>query len=163
MYLKTCFLVVLCLALAVPAFAAQDYVKVVAVADGNTITVLRNELQVRARLYGIDCPKKGQAFGNRAKQATVNAVHGVTVAIQQIAMDRYDSIVAVVLTPEGESLNEILVRDGLAWVYPQYCKHEDICAPLRRLAAEAKAARRGLWRDKDPVPPWEWRKAKRYP
>ena len=154
--------VLLCLALGAPAIAAQEYSKVISIADGDTITVLSpSEHQVRVRLYGIDCPEKGQAFGNRAKQATASAVHGVTVALQQMSIDRYDRIVAVVLMPGGESLNEHLVRDGLAWVYPQYCKNEEICAPLRRLEAEARAERRGLWRDKAPVPPWEWRKAKR--
>ena len=43
---------------------------VVSVIDGDTIEVMHNQQPERIRLYGIDCPEKGQAFGKRAKQAT---------------------------------------------------------------------------------------------
>jgi endonuclease YncB( thermonuclease family) len=44
--------------------------KVVSVLDGETIEVLNNHHPERIRLSGIDCPEKGQAYGQRAKQAT---------------------------------------------------------------------------------------------
>jgi endonuclease YncB( thermonuclease family) len=53
--------------------------KVIGIADGDTITVLRDKEQVRIRLYGIDCPERGQAFGNKAKQFTAKLVHGKVV------------------------------------------------------------------------------------
>ena len=53
----------------VSSIAAQTG-KVVGVSDGDTITVLVNKIQVKVRLYGIDCPEGGQDFGNRAKQFT---------------------------------------------------------------------------------------------
>ena len=46
----------------------------VAVLDGDTIEVLHNTHPERVRLSGIDCPEKGQAFGNRAKQAASELV-----------------------------------------------------------------------------------------
>jgi len=39
----------------------------VSVLDGDTIEVLHNTRPERVRLSGIDCPEKGQAYGNRAK------------------------------------------------------------------------------------------------
>jgi endonuclease YncB( thermonuclease family) len=40
--------------------------KVITVADGDTITILTPEKsQVKVRLYGIDTPEKGQAFGSK--------------------------------------------------------------------------------------------------
>ena len=150
----------LCLTLAVPAFAtpAQFTALVIAVAEGDTITVLTpDNRQVKIRLYGIDCPESGQAFGNRAKQAASEAVHGKKVTVQPIEQDRDGWTVAVVLMPDGRSLNEHLIREGMAWVYSQYCKLEDICAPLRRLEQSVKMSKRGLWIDKAPIPPWEWR------
>ena len=50
--------------------AANDLIigKVVAVADGGTITVLENKTQQRIRLFGIDAPERRQDFGNRARQ-----------------------------------------------------------------------------------------------
>ena len=57
------------LLLAAPAHAADFSSPVVSVLDGDTIEVLHNQRPERIRLSGIDCPEKGQAFGNRAKQA----------------------------------------------------------------------------------------------
>ena len=56
-----------------------------------------------------------------------------------------------------ESLNAMLVREGLAWVYTEYCKLPD-CERLKELEQAARAAGHGLWADKEPIPPWEWRK-----
>ena len=133
--------------------------RVVSVSEGDTIIVLtQDERQVKIRLYGIDCPESKQPFGNRATQATSDAVFGKDVIVQPIDTDRYGRTVAIVLMPNGNSLNEQLVRDGLAWVYRQHCKLEDVCAHLKELEQAAKGEKRGLWADKNPVPPWEWRR-----
>jgi len=42
----------------------------------------------------------------------------------------------------------------MAWHY----KHFDQNRRLAEAEREAREARRGLWRDSQPVPPWEWRK-----
>ena len=55
--------------------------KVVGVADGDTITVLRNKKQVKIRLYGIDTPERGQAFGKKAKQFTSDMVFGKWICL----------------------------------------------------------------------------------
>jgi hypothetical protein len=48
----------------------------------------------------------------------------------------------------------------MAWWYRPYAP-KDIM--LAQLEAEARAAKRGLWADAHPVPPWEWRKPSRTP
>lgn len=53
-----------------PLLAADFSGPVVGVIDGDTIEVLRSQSRDRIRLHGIDCPEKGQAFGQKAKQAT---------------------------------------------------------------------------------------------
>ena len=51
--------------------------KVVGIADGDTITVLRDgRAQVKIRLYGIDAPESGQPFGKASKQNLSSMVHG---------------------------------------------------------------------------------------
>ena len=57
-----------------PTIAADFSDEVVGVLDGDTIEVLHNTYPERVRLSGIDCPEKGQAFGNRAKQAASELV-----------------------------------------------------------------------------------------
>ena len=60
------------LAIAIPLLfcvSAADFSgRVVGISDGDTITVLHKGQGEKIRLYGIDAPEKGQAFGNRAKQ-----------------------------------------------------------------------------------------------
>lgn len=57
-------------ALVVPVSAWADFPgSVVAVVDGDSITVLRGRDQVKVRLVGIDAPEKAQPSGNRSKQA----------------------------------------------------------------------------------------------
>jgi endonuclease YncB( thermonuclease family) len=43
--------------------------KVVSIADGDTVTVLRGREQVKVRLNGIDPPEKNQSFGTKSKDA----------------------------------------------------------------------------------------------
>ena len=133
--------------------------RVIAVADGDTITVLTaDNQQVKIRLYGIDCPESRQPFGNRAKQATSDAVFGKDVTVQPIETDRYGRTVGIVFMPGDETLNGLLVHEGMAWVYQQYCRQKAICDPLKELENTARSKNRGLWADKEPIPPWEWRR-----
>jgi endonuclease YncB( thermonuclease family) len=77
-------LLLLCLlpALLHAAPATQSFEgRVVAVADGDTLTVLdSNNLQHKIRVAGIDAPEKGQPFGDRSKQSLSRAVMGRTFA-----------------------------------------------------------------------------------
>jgi endonuclease YncB( thermonuclease family) len=144
-------------ALAAPSFPAR----VVSIQDGDTITVLtEDKRQVRIRLYGIDCPEKGQPYGNRARQATAEAVHGKDVDVRQIDTDRYGRTVAMVSVQGGDTLNAMLVRAGLAWVYEKFCTRADPCDRLRELERAARARKAGLWKDGSAVEPWVWRKRK---
>src|SRR5262245_36012063 len=56
--------------------------RVVSVADGDTLTVLRDHTQVRIRLHGIDAPEKGQPYGARAKQLTSELAFGTVVRVE---------------------------------------------------------------------------------
>ena len=52
------------------------------------------------------------------------------------------------------------IRQGMAWHYKAYQHEQPMQERLvyRDEEDAAKAARRGLWNDAKPVPPWEWRK-----
>ena len=145
----------LCLVFVAPSLAVTEQFTglVTTVADGVTITVLTpDKQQIKIRLYGIDCPQRGQAFAARTTQATSDVAFGKNVTVRPIYTDRYGRMIAVVLIPGGEkSLNEHLIREGMAKVDQQSCTQEDICAPLRKLENAAKGQKRGLWEDKNPV------------
>ena len=129
---------------------------VIGISDGDTIKVLQDGVSKRIRLWGIDCPEMKQAFGTRAKQFTGDLAFGKTVTLRVHDVDRYGRQVAEIILPDGRNLNHEIVRAGFAW-YRQYARHD---TELERLEAEAKTAKRGLWADKDPMPPWEFRKRK---
>jgi len=152
---------VLILFIALPALAHAWQGKAIHVADGDTITVLKaDNRQVKIRLFGIDAPESKQDFCARAKDALAAMVGNRLVDIQEMDVDRYGRIVGLV-TPDGQqtSANEIMVAQGLAWVYPQYCTIQ-ICERWRQLEAQARAGKVGLWRQ-PATPPWEWRRDRR--
>ncbi|MEW5980163.1 MAG: thermonuclease family protein [Acidobacteriota bacterium] len=95
--------------------------KVVGVSDGDTITVLNEKTPIKVRLYGIDCPEKGQAFGARAKQLTSDLVFGKTVDVEPVEIDQYGRTVGIVKLENGKIVNAEILRAGFAWVYDRYC------------------------------------------
>ena len=134
--------------------------RVVAVHDGDTITVLdANRTQHKIRLTGIDAPELGQAFGNPSKQNLSKWVYNRQVIVDWNKRDRYGRTVGVVLV-DGHDVNLEQIRAGLAWWYRQYAKEQTLDdRQLYELAEnEARAAKRGLWADPNPVPPWEFRR-----
>jgi len=147
------------LALACTANAETITGLVVGVSDGDTITVLdANKVQHKIRLAGIDAPEKKQAFGNRSKESLSALAFDKTVNVETDKQDRYGRQVGKVLV-NGQDVNLVQVERGMAWFYRQYQREQS--PNDRRLyeAAEdaARADKRGLWRDADPMPPWEFR------
>lgn len=127
--------------------------RVVGVSDGDTITVLlEGRTQIRVRLAEIDAPEKAQAFGQRSKQSLSDMVFGKTVRVDQQDVDRYGRVVGRVFIGTTD-VNAEQVRQGMAWVYRQYARDKS----LLTIEQEAKEARRGLWSDPHPMPPWEYR------
>lgn len=134
-----------------------DTYKVVAITDGDTIRILKDNKEIKIRLAGIDCPERKQDFYTQAKKFTADKAFGKEVKINIIQKsDRYGRVVAEVILPDGTILNEELVRVGLAWHYKQFSKSKK----LEELEREARENKRGLWIDSDAIPPWKFRKKK---
>ncbi|MCL5104139.1 MAG: thermonuclease family protein [Armatimonadetes bacterium] len=132
--------------------------KVVGVSDGDTIRVLYKNGEVKVRLFGVDSPEQSQAYGGAAKKFTSNMVFGKTVKVEVVTYDRYSRAVGWIKTDEGRSLNQELVKAGLAWWYSHYDPYDTRLADLE---AQARKAHRGLWAQRNPEPPWEFRKEER--
>lgn len=134
--------------------------RVVRVADGDTITVLdAGNRQHRIRLKGIDAPESKQAFGNVSRQTLADMVAGRQVRVRADATDRYGRVLGVIFV-DGRDANLEMVRAGMAWHYTQYQRDQSAQERSAYAAAEAeaRATRRGLWRDANPVPPWDFRR-----
>jgi len=146
------------LLLAIPATCFSWTGRVVSVSDGDTIKVLHEGKEEKIRLYGVDAPEKGQAFGQKAKDFTALLVAGKEVDVQRENNDRYGRTVGLV-TVNGRSLNESLVQEGYAWVYRQYCK-ESFCSAWLREENNARQIKKGMWSDPHIIPPWDFRHPK---
>ena len=74
---------------------------------------------------------------------------------------RLPPVVADIVLTDATNVNQKLVKDGWCWWYRKYAPDDTV---LEGFETEAREAKRGLWRDPHPVPPWEWRKhGKRVP
>jgi micrococcal nuclease len=155
MTLKRSIILAILVAFIFPAIlAAQDTfaAKVIGISDGDTITVLKEQSQIKIRLHGIDTPERGQAFGNKAKQFTSDLTFGKTVTVKPMDTDRYGRTVAWVFV-NGKNLNEEIVKAGMGWHYEKYSSDVN----LADAELEARKAKVGLWRDPNSIPPWEFR------
>lgn len=132
--------------------------RVVAISDGDSLTVLdSSNTQHKVRLVAIDAPEKAQAYGNRAKQALSEICFGKPATITVVDTDRYGRKVAEV-DCLGTSVNQEMLRLGMAWVYRKYAKGY---GNFYAFEDDAKVSKRGLWADPNPIPPWEWRVSNR--
>ncbi len=133
---------------------------VVVVHDGDTFTVQRGPSLYKVRLAEVDAPEMGQAFGRQARRFTEKMVLGRRVRVDVVMIDRYDRRVGTVIVEDGRVLNEELVHAGLAWYY----RVSPVKNPrLQRLEQGAFQNRLGLWVEKDPIPPWEFRREAHLP
>ncbi|MCG3698744.1 thermonuclease family protein [Aliarcobacter butzleri] len=124
------------------------------VSDGDTITVLTSDkTQYKIRLNDIDAPEKKQAFGNKSKDNLAKYIAGKTVTVQYQKKDKYKRILGTIYY-NNIDINLKQVKDGFAWVYKKYSKNQDYYN-AEKLARDNK---KGLWIDKNPIAPWEFRK-----
>lgn len=126
---------------------------VVKIHDGDTISVVRRGQAVTVRLAGIDCPELRQSFGRRARNFTSRLASGQMVAVHVQGTDDRNGRLGVVTLPDGRSLNRELVKAGLAW-RAKASKNKRIA----QLEKDARRAKRGLWAETKPIPPWQYRK-----
>ena len=162
--------------LALSASAETITGRIVAIADGDTLTLLDgNNKQHKIRLAGIDAPEKKQPFGNLSKQHLSYLVFDKAVSVEYRKHDRYGRIIGKVMVaapdtcpavephcPKNLDTGLALIAVGLAWHHNQYQNEQTEEDRERYAFAEEKARAKllGLWADPHPVPPWEFRHSK---
>lgn len=153
-------LFILGVALSGVAAAATVTGKVVAIADGDTLTLLTSDRQqIKVRLAEIDTPERRQPYGTRARQALADLAFGKQATIESREKDRYGRLIGRVRVA-GVDVNRELVHRGAAWVYRQHSWDRSLLA----VEADARAAKRGLWAlpEAERVAPWDWRKGTKH-
>jgi len=138
--------------------------RVTRVWDGDTVVIrpAGGGRSYTCRLYGIDAPETpkegipGQPYGQAAAAQLRRMVLGREVAVEFTGEQSYGRQVGIIIL-NGVDLNQEMVRRGYAWAYVRHLRRPHISAYLAA-EQEARQARRGVWRDSNPMPPWEFRR-----
>ena len=125
------------------------------VLDGDTIRAEAKGKEIKIRLVEIDAPEMNQPFGAQAKNFLNRLLYGKDVTLISQGKDRYGRTLGEIYA-NGESANALMIKSGFAWVYDRYVKDSS----LYKYQDQAKTENLGLWRAKDPIAPWVWRKQK---
>jgi len=116
------------------------------VVDGDTVVLSGVG---KSRLIGIDTPEVYggiECYGREASAYAKRLLAGRRVRVRPGAerRDRYGRALVYLWLPDGRFVNELLVAGGWARTL-EIAPNVRYGAVLRRRAAEARAARRGLW------------------
>ena len=131
---------------------------VIGVANGDTLTILnKNNQQVPIRLFGVEAPKRRQPYGILARDTVREWIYMKNVLITPVDKDEYGRTSVLITMEKGNFVQDKLVREGLAWVREDMCQ-AIICIEWKRDMEFAKEARKGLWADENPMPPWLFQK-----
>lgn len=111
------------------------------------------------RLYAIDAPELAQRGGRESMKNLIALLpKNGWVNVEVENKDRYGREVATIYRKD-ENINRRQIADGQAWNYIKYNeKYMDDYTLTENLARKQK---KGLWKDANPQPPWEYRKIKR--
>jgi endonuclease YncB( thermonuclease family) len=139
-----------------PALAAALACFVIGISDGDTLTARCDATNVTVRVAEVDAPEKGQGWGNRSKQHLAAPCFQQPAVVRPQTIDRYGRTVARVEC-DGVDASAEQVRAGMAWVFDKYVTDRGLYA----VQDEARAARRGVWADAEPLAPWDWRRGAR--
>ena len=143
------------------------------VSDGDTLNLETTEgTKLKIRLYGIDTPetekinrrtglisKQGQPYGEEAYRALESKVLSKKVRVDIIDIDRYKRMVGIV-SFGNRNINLEMVKEGWAWAYKEYLQRP-YASEYLDAEKEARAKGLGLWQQRNPMPPWEFRKLMR--
>jgi micrococcal nuclease len=144
-------------ATALSAVAGEITGRVVAVPAGDRLRVASAGAVVTVRLAGVACPEKGQPYAEEARRFTSKLALRTVVTVRVTDRDRAGHSAGEVTLMDGKSLNREVLRAGYGW-WHQYTSKD---GALREIEREARRQRRGLWRDSEPQPPWEFKRKKK--
>jgi micrococcal nuclease len=140
-----------------PALSWADFVaKVVTVHEGDRLTIHHNGRNETIHLKDIDCPELKQPYGKQAKHVAAAYVGNRDVVVRGLVRDKQGRVSAEVLLHDGRNVGHELLKEGLAW----WQRSASNDGSLELVEELARASRKGLWADANPVPPWKWKAPK---
>lgn len=154
-FFKNFFLAIVLFFIVISQVQADFNGKVVKVIDGDTVDILTPKKQkVRVRLLDIDAPESRQAYGNAARKYLATLIAGKNVFVKENKKDIYQRTLGTIFLNQI-NINAKMVESGFAWAY----RYKGVAnnKNMVKLESKAKQNRKGLWRDKHPIAPWDFR------
>jgi len=147
-----------------PQPASTLHLKVIKVYDGDTIEIQKpgTDEIFKCRLYGIDAPetpkrgRPGQPYGQDSARALKALISGANVEITTTGEKTYDREVCSVRLGATD-VNLEMIKRGYAWAYRNYL-HGPYASQYIEAEGEARRNRLGIWHERKPTPPWEFRR-----
>jgi len=128
--------------------------KVVSVIDGNTVELVTDEKEsYKILLFGIDSPELGQSYGDKAHEFLRKIILDKIVNVKIQGKDRWGNRLGIVLIDGIVDPRLELLQAGLAWTAEKNPIQE-----LESIKEKAREKGKGLWKEKDPTPPWTYRR-----
>lgn len=125
--------------------------------DGDTVKIQDGTWSYKLRISNIDAPERNQSYGKKARRALMQFCKHARIDVAMTGFDKYHRQLGELYCNQ-QPVSTHMVANGHAWVYRQHSN--DIW--LNELEASAKQQKLGLWRQKKPIPPWQWRKRHRH-
>lgn len=130
-----------------------DTYKVKLVVDGKSVIDT-------VRCSGIDAPEKGQQYANESRELLEQLILNREVFIKFEKRDVYNRIIGrtAIKTSYGNIVIEKLMLDaGCAWHFRHYSNDKE----LQSIEDAAKSRKVGLWKQRNPMPPWDYRQKRK--
>lgn len=154
-FFKNFFLAIVLFFIVISQVQADFNGKVVKVIDGDTVDILTPKKQkVRVRLLDIDAPESRQAYGNAARKYLASLIAGKNVFVKENKKDIYQRTLGTIFLNQI-NINAKMVESGFAWAY----RYKGVAnnKNMVKLESKAKQNEKGLWKDKHPIAPWDFR------
>jgi micrococcal nuclease len=120
--------------------------------DGDTVKIDDGQRQYKLRITDIDAPERNQRYGKQARRTLMKLCKDAEIEVAFTGIDKYQRDLGY-LTCNTIPVSQYMIEQGYAWFNVRYSSNWS----LQVIENEARAARRGLWKQKKPMPPWEWR------
>ena len=120
--------------------------------DGDTVKVKDGLSEYKLRLTDIDAPERNQIYGKTARRALIKLCQHAHVQVYLSGIDKYQRNLGK-LTCDNSDASVFMINNGHAWFNRRY----SMDYTLDIAEQTARSNQLGLWKRKNPTPPWQWR------
>lgn len=120
--------------------------------DGDTVKIQDGLQEYKLRLTDIDAPERNQTYGKTARRALTKLCQNADIQVSLVGIDKYQRNLGK-LSCNHQDASVFMISNGHAWFNRRY----SIDYSLDLAEQTARSKKIGLWKRKNPTPPWQWR------